>query len=362
MNVIIDANILVGNIKTQGMRAFSAAAFASLLQHLRHVQGTLVIPGPVRDEIVRQHQLLIHGSIHDAQRMWDALKRNASSDLEPLKLPDADVEEDIFLGRLLSPGRGVAVKILEDYDSVSVREIVRRGVERIRPASDGGEQLRDVVIWLMILEYAKKSKIPTHFICNDDKAFRDKDKNVHPDIQEDIGDLNLKIYKGIDEFYDTNKLESTDLTGNEMLALVRQEALLDLFKLRFEQMDYDDVIVRDVQLWDGKKYKVNDDSYYVEGSCSASLYYSDTYEEPPSAYEPRISGLQRAFAPRAVRLADLARSDYRSASRRKWFLTVDATLSFRLVAGSVESPELRGIDTMDVHLISQSPIIVPPKP
>jgi hypothetical protein len=34
---------------------------------------------------------------------------------------------------------------------------VKRGIERIPPANGGGEELRDVVHWLMLLAYASGS-------------------------------------------------------------------------------------------------------------------------------------------------------------------------------------------------------------
>jgi hypothetical protein len=49
---------------------------------------------------------------------------------------------------------GVVPVYVPEITGTFVQEVFMRGIHRIRPASDDGEELRDVILWLWVLEYA----------------------------------------------------------------------------------------------------------------------------------------------------------------------------------------------------------------
>ena len=103
-------------------------------------------------------------------------------------LPKRDAEVKAFQEKLLDPGLGFEVVVLEDYKNIALEEVVRRGVHRIRPANDNGEELRDVVIWLIALEHAKAKNSQVAFIT-DDGHFTGPGENFHPDLLQDLTTL-----------------------------------------------------------------------------------------------------------------------------------------------------------------------------
>ena len=75
-----------------------------------------------------------------------------------------------------------------------------RGIRRHRPASQEGEQLRDVMLWLWGLEYCDSAGSQVAFMSND-SGFWDTEQ-VHPQIDADlkIKEGRIGIYRSIIDF------------------------------------------------------------------------------------------------------------------------------------------------------------------
>jgi hypothetical protein len=185
MDVILDTNIYTALLLSQGRNIFSSNAFVELFTYLRRTKSNLILPGPVFHEIAKEYSDLIGGSIKKAEDSWVTLQRNTMSKLIDCFPPKRDAEEKAFQEELLTAGAGFEVIVLEDYKGVSLAEVVRRGVHRVRPANEKGEELRDVVIWLVALEHAKSQNSKVAFIT-DDGHFKGPDGNFHPDLQQDL--------------------------------------------------------------------------------------------------------------------------------------------------------------------------------
>jgi len=101
--------------------------------------------------------------------------------------------------KLKKPSPHVQSVVLSNFEDVPVQEIARRGIERIPPATAKGEELRDVMIWLMMLGHAEKSGCDVAFISHDEH-FREGD-HLHPKLRDDLqgGKIKLHYYKAIDD-------------------------------------------------------------------------------------------------------------------------------------------------------------------
>src|SRR5579862_8247350 len=78
---------------------------------------------------------------------------------------DAEVEH--LLERLKRPGDGVEETLFLGLTRIDIDEVAARGIKRKRPASPSGEELRDVMIWLLVLCYATDTRSEVAFISND---------------------------------------------------------------------------------------------------------------------------------------------------------------------------------------------------
>ena len=277
MDVILDTNIYTALLLSQGRNIFSSNAFVELFTCLRRTKSNLILPGPVFHEITKEYSDLISGSIKKAQDSWTTLQRNTMSKLIDCFPPKRDAEVKAFQEELSDPGVGFEVIVLEDYRRIGLAEVVRRGVHRIRPASDNGEELRDVVIWLIALEHAKAENSRVAFIT-DDGHFKGPDGNLHPDLVQDLAThkVELLYYDSIPKFVRANSLESSMVMADEIAAMVKERVIADLVTDRFKRAKFEDVMVSNVEFQGAQKYKVADDSFYVEAQYITVVRYSET--------------------------------------------------------------------------------------
>jgi hypothetical protein len=174
--------------------------------------------------------------------------------------------------------------IYGDYADISIAEVVRRGVKRIRPSSDQGEELRDVVLWLVVLKYAKQIENQIAFV-SDDKAFRDEEGALHPNLQEDIVRANVQVafYRSVGAFVKGNALESDPLLQDALLAYVSEEELRQTAKDQLVHSRIRAGVILDADIThfamvEARRYRVAEASYYVETQWTgeAGLKVSET--------------------------------------------------------------------------------------
>ena len=151
-DVVLDSNQYWNDPKMTGAR------FQSLLDYLRRTGSALVIPRIVRDEVPARYEDELKSEYSGAVASLNKLRKRAFELRLPEQLPEPDMGEEVrrLEQKLLAPGAGVASALLSDYSDISLEEVARRGVLRRKPASPKGEELRDVMVWLATVAYAKR--------------------------------------------------------------------------------------------------------------------------------------------------------------------------------------------------------------
>jgi hypothetical protein len=376
MDVILDTNIYTALLFSQGRNIFSSNAFVELFTYLRRTKSNLIIPGPVFQEVRKQYSDLIAGSIKKAEDSWATLQRNTINKLIDCFPPEHDAEVEAFQGRLLNPGAGFTVILLEDYKGIALGEVVRRGVHRIRPASDDGEELRDVVVWLVALEYAKTNNVKIAFITNDGD-FKGPDGNFHPDLLLDLTthDVELVYYESIPKFVRANSLELSIVTAAEIAPMVKDGVIADLVTDRFEGAELEDVMVSDIKFESAQKYKVADNSFYVEAQYTTVARYSQitkplnafwpstpvvpndlpyNVQQSPPQFGTLLGGQSGMFSRigQQVPLSSLAGASIRT----NYEAVVNLVISFRVVSDASQSVEILLIDISKNTRLSEVPV------
>ena len=376
MDVILDTNIYTALLLSQGRNIFSSNAFVELFRYLRRTKSDLILPGPVFQEIVKEYSDLISGSIKKAQDSWTTLQRNTISTLTECFPPKRDAEIKGFHKELSNPGVGFKVGVLEDYKNIALGEIVRRGVHRIRPANDSGEELRDVVIWLVALEHAKVKNSKVAFIT-EDGHFEGPDGNFHPDLQQDLVTHKVEIlyYDSIPKFVRANALELSVVSVDEIVRMVKEDVIAELVINRFKRSKLEDVTVSNIQFQAAQKYKVADDSFYVEAKYPTVVRYSEittplntfwlsgshvipnelTFNalQSPTQYNPAYfsniqSGVLGVIGERFPRLPAAP-----TAVKKTYEADVSLVLSFRTISDTTQSVEILYIELSKTTQISE---------
>lgn len=203
MDVILDSNIYVADYRMENI------SFKNLFDYLRRTTGSLVLLKLVEGEVLARFGRELELQGQNIYKLWRSYRYlHFPEKLQPFEKPEIAKQQALLRSRLMKPSEGVNVTYHTDTNSVSVEEVCRRGTLRIPPASAEGEELRDVILWLITLEYAKSSKHGVAFISADSGFWEGNDP--HPQIRNDIqmSRASTTLYKSIDTFIEANSLRS----------------------------------------------------------------------------------------------------------------------------------------------------------
>ncbi len=211
--------------------------FKNLFDYLRRTDSHLVISALVFEEVIAQYRETLKGSVAKATTAWADVRDLQFSPAQEPDFPNLDNESAILKTKLKAPAKGIKIILFSDYSRIDIKEVIRRGVHRYRPASGSGEQLRDVILWLHALDYAKQNRRSVAFISND-LLFSDRKEqsgrktrqqhvkesaedigdifNIHPHLEEEVSKegVTLKFYRFLSHFVRENTLRSISVTEN----------------------------------------------------------------------------------------------------------------------------------------------------
>lgn len=270
MDVFLDANAYLSVLYNHGRGFFQTNQFTELLTYLRRTGSRLVISELTYNEVVARYRDRLTALTNDARDAWSTLQQVGME--ERLDFPKPNIQSELSaLGELLHhPAPGVQPLMYSDYSGVDVKEVAQRGIRRTPPANDKGKELRDVILWLIVLHYAKQSNTPVAFVSQD-KGFQGTDGTLHPSLQKDIERVGVSIafYRSVGDFVKGNSLASEPLEKAALAVYVSAE---DVHRIATEQLLgwrfwYGTIVGAEVsgcELAEARQYRVGEDSYYVE--------------------------------------------------------------------------------------------------
>jgi predicted nucleic acid-binding protein len=270
MDVVLDANAYLQVLYGHGRSFLQTNQFTELLTYLRRTGSRLVIPELTYNEVVARYQDRLIELANGARKAWNKLQQVGME--HRIDFIEPNIQREVAaLGDLLRrPGPGVASVIHTDYSGVDVREVARRGIGRVRPANDAGEELRDVILWMVVLTYARQTKNSMAFVSGD-KTFQDSDGALDPLLQKDVEGAQVAVvfYPSVGDFVKGNALESQSVAEEALAAYVGAKELLGIAteQLLGAELRIGTIVGAEVsrlELVEAKKYRVAADSYYIE--------------------------------------------------------------------------------------------------
>jgi hypothetical protein len=223
MDVILDSNIYISDL------TLSKPWFLSLFDYLRRTNSDMVLLEPVREEIFGYFDRKIGEGWASVKAVNSKFESLGAQRPFPARRPRAGAETLKLGNRLMKPYRDITSKFYSEYLDFGVEDVVRRGARRIRPANEKGEELRDVIVWLMVLQYSTFEKKEVAFITND-SAFWESDSDVpHRQIAEDIANKKaaVKLFRGVAAFLSANMPTPVEVDTEWVTRNVEQPVLLD---------------------------------------------------------------------------------------------------------------------------------------
>ncbi|HWY54272.1 MAG TPA: PIN domain-containing protein [Terriglobales bacterium] len=280
MDVALDANAILNDPRMQGN------AFHSLLDYLKKTNSKLVLSKIVLDEVIARYPERLRSAIHKASGTVATLSSLVLG--AKIGLPTIDIGRETLRlkQKLLKPSRYVKSQILNNFADIRVEEVAKRGIERVPPANAKGEELRDVIHWLMLLAHARASKRDIAFIT-EDKHFRNE-AALHPRLKKDIQDngVDLHFYVSLDEFIKANAPAPHELAEADAFGYYGKSHVMDRFEIearkvfptRWPTASSIEIIQRDVRLVRGALYDVGPNSQFGELEFSGEVKVRVTTE------------------------------------------------------------------------------------
>ena len=359
VNVFLDSNAWHED------KRLTSTAFGSLCAYLKRTGCSIVLPNLVLEEVLGRYERELK---EKCQKAFSAIR-----DVHRYLIDEGDPDEEFnffvnrarqvqaFKDRLLKPAPGINTTLFDD-SKIDVREVYRRGINRRRPASHDGEELRDVILWLSVLEYTRASKDKVALVTRD-KGFWNGDV-IHPEIAEDIATNSAEIFlhKDIESFNRANALSSAPLPATEIGKLLNVRALdekalgkvaliLNSVETEKSTVEYRSGLVEDARWEDGTIYEVAEDVRFAEGSYRAEieakivlitkptkLNWTDAALASLSGGEPKnLSNLAMLAGPRFEPAEAAIKGTYRG------------QVSMRIIKTTVETPDFDSFQLMDLH-------------
>ncbi len=319
MNIFLDTNVWLED------KHLTSTGFSSLCAYLKRTGSSIMLPNLVLEEVLGVYnRILLEKCEKTFTAGMDVLKYLIRQDSPKRRFNlevDRSGETEAFRKRLHEPANGIKT-VQCDESRVDIREVYRRGINRRRPASKSGEELRDVILWLTVLQYAKDNKASVALVTRD-SDFWDGD-NLHAELRGDIASYGVEVfvYKDIERFNKANALRSSLLSAEEVHKLfdvreldgraVEQVAKLlngietDKSVVHFRSGD----VVR-ANFGEGKLYDVAEGVQFAEVAYQAEITSQIVFRNKPQHTSPWLSfvqpGLAGINAPgNLFRLSDLA--------------------------------------------------------
>jgi hypothetical protein len=300
MDVVLDANVYLSDPRMEGI------SFRSLLDYLRKTQSNLVLPKLVFDEVLARYPERLDMQAKKTIGAVNSL-RNLVFETTISKVPDIDTVREVrgLASKLIQPSGYVKAILLKDFSGISVEEVARRGVERVPPASAAGEELRDVITWLMILKHAEEAKQEIAFVTADEDF--GGGGVLHPQLVKELvaRKVTLYLYRTIDNFIKRHAPTPQAIASEQAFTIIGKQQILDLFETEtralfpsWQGASPFQVLSRDVTFIRGSLYDVGADSQYGEVEFSGELrirvtrppVFTTFGQVPPLPLQPMVMG------------------------------------------------------------------------
>lgn len=173
MDTIIDANIIRRDLKLNDKN------FEVLVDYLGRTNSKLILPSIVVEEIKGLYKRVLEERFDEYSKSVEKLKSTLLF-LEMPKSPDLDIEGDSnkyidFLHNKLGTNADNIIPYKNEY----LPELVKRAIERKKPLDNKGQQFRDGLLWLTLLDYAESTEEKLiAFISDNPTDFSDKGESV----------------------------------------------------------------------------------------------------------------------------------------------------------------------------------------
>ncbi|MEJ6949989.1 PIN domain-containing protein, partial [Natronospora cellulosivora (SeqCode)] len=283
MNIILDTNIFIGNLNMESDN------FNILFDYLRKTGSTIILPQIVYQELKAVYKRKLEEKINNFQSSKKALEKILL--IDDIDVVDFNLENkveeyiDYFLDKINIKKSDIVL-----YKPNYLEEIVKRATERKKPFTEKGEEFRDGLLWLTILDIVKNlEEQELIFISRNTKEFADKEK-LHPDLVKETitNKVEINYYNSLKHFIKNHASNIKYITYNWIEKQINNDDINDKILDILETKAYDDLLdwiewkdykpdgyvnplYVDVSVHDFFVYEMTDETIYVEAKLMSEV-------------------------------------------------------------------------------------------
>lgn len=196
MIIVLDTNIYQEDYFLRSPR------FTILLDYARRTHSRIALPRLVLDELMANYRRDLRRRIRDASRSRGHL---SVALLEPLgELPEFELDAEMSkMQDHLLEALGAQLDRLPGLRPEYMQEAVSRAISRRAPSTDRGEEIRDVLLWLLVKDIAREEgEGSVAFVSANKRQFADANGSLLPQLAEEAAQEGLAVsyYLSLDAF------------------------------------------------------------------------------------------------------------------------------------------------------------------
>ncbi len=221
MKVVLDTNIFRQDF------LMNSEKFSILFDYLKKTNSRIIMPKIVYQEIAAVYERELTSRLQqfrEAKRIFENALINKPIQDCSIEIADEVKEYLTFLKTTIKISNEDIVSYKQSY----LEEVVKRAIQRIKPCSEKGEEFRDVLLWLTVLDIANTADQKTLiFISGDLRQFASDDGCLHPNLLKEAKEkkLTIKYYNSIKQFIKDHAAKVTYITSEWLVSTIGFETI-----------------------------------------------------------------------------------------------------------------------------------------
>lgn len=238
MKIILDTNILQKDLLMMSSR------FSILFDYIAKTKTKISFPRIVYDELEANYKRELAKNIN----IYIRDKKNLEKILLNRDIPDIsiDIESESlsYMGYVLEK-LGVVKREIFEYKEGYLTKVVKRSIQRKKPCSGTGEEIRDAILWHSVLDIADEDDDRTVvFISNNTNQFAYKENELHHELVEDCKrlKLNVQYHASLEDFLKKHAEPIDFIDKRWITSNIDTDTILNEIKNDIEKQSMDDLV------------------------------------------------------------------------------------------------------------------------
>ena len=223
MDIILDTNILRSD------PLLSSVYFERLKNYVIHTKSAVILPRIVKEELRAIYQRDLSQKLATARK---AVRELNGLLITPLPLPEdlsTEAQAEAYI-HYIRKRLDFFYLIELDYSGEFLADVVNRAVNRVKPISENGQQFRDAVLWLSIIDCLKRNEGMGEkiFLSENFRDFADETKEqLHEQLRQELAGqkLTLKYCRSLRDFVQNYVARTEFITEDWLVEHINWEPL-----------------------------------------------------------------------------------------------------------------------------------------